>query len=206
MAEPKASISKQEINQSLVDVYNGVKDHFNGHRTSTELYFLELIRKVHPEYFVVCTTRVRDDLRGFAAAGHANIRRNDEDDIGDMTRSYRGPSARIDPNPGSLVNKERFAHLRYEWNNHEFLVYTVEYVEPNLRLFNWTSFCHLATLALQKRVIIRRLTNCSWQLVRGVTTFTMRYTSLIIPCGEKTRKFGRPSKGHHGMKLFLSLP
>jgi len=48
MAEPKASISKQEINQSLVDVYNGVKDHFNGHRTSTELYFLELIRKVHP--------------------------------------------------------------------------------------------------------------------------------------------------------------
>lgn len=131
MAEMELFTSQEAAKQSLVDVYGGVKDHFDGHRSSTELYVLELLRKIHPEFYIVCTTRSQElDLHSFAAAGHAKISRDDNEDVNDMTRCYMGPSSRMDPGPGRLINKCRFARFRCEWNCFEFLTYAVEYLEP----------------------------------------------------------------------------
>jgi len=65
-------MSNTEAVVTLNQVYRGFKDHLSGHRTSTELTLLELLRRTHPEFHVTCTTAgSKFDLLGFAKAGHA---------------------------------------------------------------------------------------------------------------------------------------
>ena len=134
MTDTKLFTSEEQATQSLARVFGGLQDHFDGHRTSTELYFLELLRGVHPNFYVVCTTRDGEqDLHSFAAAGHAEIFRDNMEDVNETVRGYLRPSTRMDPSPGRLFNRHHFARFQYKWNNLDFLIYVVEYMDPNRR-------------------------------------------------------------------------
>lgn len=63
MSDPEAVVT-------LNEVYADIKDHFNGHRVSTELSVIEILRRTHPEFHITCTAN-SFDLFGYAKAGHA---------------------------------------------------------------------------------------------------------------------------------------
>lgn len=66
-------------------VFQGFKDHFSGHRASSELTMLEVLRKVYPELNIVCAVPLDCDLFGYARAGQASTIR-DSDKFFDATR------------------------------------------------------------------------------------------------------------------------
>ena len=82
MSEPEAVVT-------LNEVFDGFKNHFNGHSISTELTFSELLRKTHPAFHVTCTSPARFDLMGYAAAGHAKIKLDCDESTLDATRTYK---------------------------------------------------------------------------------------------------------------------
>jgi transitional endoplasmic reticulum ATPase len=110
------------------EVFQGFKDHFNGHRKSTELTVLELIRKAYPDFNVTCALASKCDFFGYAKAGHATTTR-DVDELYDATRSWKSPGPRLEGKPGGLRDHVRFGRHKYEWHDYEYLLYEVEYSE-----------------------------------------------------------------------------
>jgi hypothetical protein len=90
MGEPGASIiSEPEAIVTLNEVFDGFKGHLDGHRISTELTMLELLRKTHPDFHVTCTSPSRFDLLGYAAAGLAKVKLDCDESTMDATRTYK---------------------------------------------------------------------------------------------------------------------
>jgi AAA+ superfamily predicted ATPase len=115
---------------ALSQVFEGFKEHSNGHRTSTELTVLEILRKSYPEFSVTITSPATCDLLGYAAAGLATAKLQSGEGY-DATRSYIAPRPRIENKTGGLEDCVRFARWLYAWQKSEFLIYEVEYREPN---------------------------------------------------------------------------
>lgn len=82
-------------------VFEGFKEHFNGHRHSTELTLLEVLRKSHPEFWVTVTNPGQCDFLGYAAAGLATATM-DSGEAFDATREYRAPRPRLENKTGVL--------------------------------------------------------------------------------------------------------
>jgi transitional endoplasmic reticulum ATPase len=68
-----------------LEVFQGFKNHSRGNRTSTELTMLELLRKVYPDFSIVCIIPSNCDLPGYARARHASTTR-ESDEFFDATR------------------------------------------------------------------------------------------------------------------------
>jgi transitional endoplasmic reticulum ATPase len=107
-------------------VFEGFKEHCDGHRVSTELTMIELLRHSHPEFNITCSTPAKCDLFGYAKAGHATYYM-DSDAAFDLTRSYKAPGPRLEGKPGILKDHVRFGRWKYVWKGYEFLLYEVEY-------------------------------------------------------------------------------
>ena len=114
---------------TLNQVFEGFKEHFDGHRTSTELTLLEILRKSHPEFSITVTQLAACDLMGYASAGLATAKMESSKAF-DVTRSYVSPRPRLENKTGVLKDHVRFGRWVYTWKDHEFLVYEVEYQEP----------------------------------------------------------------------------
>lgn len=144
MSEPEAVVT-------LNEAFQGFKDHLNGHRTSTELTFLEVLRQTHPEFHVTCASPLRFDPLGYATAGNAVAKLDSDESTMDSTRVYRGKprtaqvqldigAAMMGLDPfgtttasreaaaaGELHNHTRFGRWRYQWEGCEYLLYEIEY-------------------------------------------------------------------------------
>ena len=92
-------------------VFQGFKDHFNDHRTSTELTMLEVLRKSYPDFTIACSLPTNCDLFEYAKAGHANIMR-DPEDILDATRIWKAPSRNLQRKQGTLSDEVRFGRYK----------------------------------------------------------------------------------------------
>ena len=136
MGESDSLIMPNSARQSLV--FEGFKEHSSGHRVSTQLFVLELLRKTHPDYHVTCTSPSKCDLLGYAKAGHATVTLDESDEFYDATRVYFSGGPRLDNTPGFLHDQVRFGRVQYVWEGKEFCVYEVEYKDSHgrpVRLF-----------------------------------------------------------------------
>jgi hypothetical protein len=91
-------LSEPEAVVTLNEAFAGFKDHFDGHRTSTDLKMIENLRNTHPDFYVTCTNSKKMDLFGYAAAGHAAVKLDCDESTMDATRSYH-VSSRDDTSP-----------------------------------------------------------------------------------------------------------
>src|SRR4051794_27315107 len=57
--------------------------------SQTELTMLEMLRGIHPEFHVTCTSPSKFDLFGYAAAGHATVKLDCDEATMDATRTYK---------------------------------------------------------------------------------------------------------------------
>ncbi|KAG0043056.1 hypothetical protein BGZ83_011887 [Gryganskiella cystojenkinii] len=119
--------AKKPTEGSPAQAFESFKNHFSGHKASTELHMLESIRGCHPEYQVTCVSESKFDLRGYAKAGHATLTNEDGHEHFDATRSYWSPGSRLEKTPGFLYDSVRFGRWRYSWKSSEYLVYEVRY-------------------------------------------------------------------------------
>jgi AAA+ superfamily predicted ATPase len=113
---------------SLSQVFESFKEHFNGHRTSTELSLREILRKSHPEFSVTITQPATCDLMGYASAGLATAKMESGETF-HTTRSYVAPRPRLENKTGVLKDHVCFGRWVYNWKDSEFLFYEVEYQE-----------------------------------------------------------------------------
>ena len=111
-------------------VYEGYKLHNDGHRVSTETTLLELIRSTHPDQHVILTSPRKCDLMGYAAAGFADITKNN-DELYDASRHYQAPGPRVERQNAVLRDHVMFAQWQYAWKSHTFLLYETEYTNPH---------------------------------------------------------------------------
>ncbi|GJJ75468.1 hypothetical protein EMPS_07826 [Entomortierella parvispora] len=123
--------AKTPAEGTLAQAFVSFKDHFNGHKVSTEVRMLESIRGCHPEYQVTRVSESKFDLRGYARAGHATITKEEGHEHFDATRSYSSPGSRLEKTPGFLYDTVRFGRWKYSWKSFEYLVYEVLYQDPH---------------------------------------------------------------------------
>lgn len=88
------TLSEPEAIVTLNEAFAGFKDHFDGHRVSTELKMHELLKSIHPEFHITLTTARKMDFFGYAAAGHADATLDSDEDTMDFTRDYQIGSQR----------------------------------------------------------------------------------------------------------------
>jgi transitional endoplasmic reticulum ATPase len=101
---------------SLSQVFESFKEHFNGHRTSTELSLREILRKSHPEFSVTITQPATCDLMGYASAGLATAKMESGETF-HTTRSYVAPRPRLENKTGVLKDHVCFGRWVYNWKD-----------------------------------------------------------------------------------------
>ena len=106
-------------------VYGDFERHSNAARTSTELIISSSLRTRYPDHTLTITLQYDCNLLAFASAGQAEAILDPSNDEALLYRSYIPPARRLDGAVGYLVNRVQFAKYHYRWQNHDFVVYTV---------------------------------------------------------------------------------
>ena len=118
-------------------VYSTFKSHFDGHSTSTRLVLLEALRRRYPEHHVTCIEKDTADFPGFAKSGKATLATEPEDgqsyEMCEAVRTYKGPRRRLDHKQGHLADEEKFCRYVFTYNDEDFTLYSVSWVEGAYR-------------------------------------------------------------------------
>ncbi|EOO02299.1 putative proteasome-activating nucleotidase protein [Phaeoacremonium minimum UCRPA7] len=101
-------------------------------RLDLELSALGMLREAYPNHHVTRTLASKCDLLGYAKAGFA-VATPDNLSEYDATRIYKAPGPRLEKKAGEIVNNSKFFRYKYEWQEHQLVVYDVSYVDRYLR-------------------------------------------------------------------------
>jgi hypothetical protein len=107
-------------------------DHSSGKRINTDVVLIEAIRTQYPNLDLIVVPQGRFNLLAYASAGFATATPLEDvvkDPVygpGVKQRMYVTPSRRLDPRPGSMVERVIFGKYMYKWKDQEAIVYIAE--------------------------------------------------------------------------------
>ena len=107
-------------------------DHTSAKKLETESFALDLLRRSFPGHHVTRTSPTTCDLLGFAKAGHATAQI--ASDSLDATRVFRAPASRVDGESGRLEDAVTFGRWDYTYNEAQFIVYELSYIDRFARV------------------------------------------------------------------------
>lgn len=109
------------------------KEHTSAKRLEPDFATHEALFKAYPAHSVIRSSATTSDLLGFAKAGHATATQVFEDGQ-DATRVYRAPASRVDGQTGKVENAVNFGRWHYVWEEVEFIVYEMAYIDQFARV------------------------------------------------------------------------
>lgn len=128
MADAKAfeQFTVLSTSEGKHNVFGDYTEHSSARERSTPVALSASIRAHHPDLSLTITSPYTCDLLGFAASGHAQLELDQSDDLRLLIRGYQPPPTRLDGAEGVLTSKSLFTRYRYQWSNHNFIIYIIE--------------------------------------------------------------------------------
>ena len=148
--------------------FSAVLEHGSGQRVNSEVVLQNALRDLHRPDTVTWIDADDCDILGFAQAGHADARIDDDDDTYTAIRRYKSPARALDEPQGSILDMVLFARWTYKWNGRSVVCYKME----------WTDY------GFREKSLYAIVTDNS-SLVKGRCTYT---EELIKTCGTWTRQ------------------
>lgn len=104
------------------------QEHTSARREEPDYTVQVLLEKAYPDFLVTRTSPSMCDLLGFAEAGHA-VAVPVLGDGRDVARVYRAPPSGVNGQKGKLEDVVNFGLWDYTWNDTDFKVYEVKYMD-----------------------------------------------------------------------------
>ena len=112
-------------------LHNDVLDLTSAKTADHDLQYVDILRKANPDMIVTAIPANNVPLLAFASSGFATYEVDKETDSYASWRGYVGPSRQS--RNGSLAENVTFAKYHYNWNNNDFILYTVDRVQYVLK-------------------------------------------------------------------------
>lgn len=109
--------------------YDVFHKHGSSQRINSEAFINAALRDIHRSDHVTWIKAEDCDILGFAEAGHANARLEDDKDAYTAIRRYKIPARVLDEPQGSVENEILFARYQYEWNGRSMLCYKLKWTD-----------------------------------------------------------------------------
>ena len=117
---------EEEATKSKPSLYDSYTTQASAPQTTTLIPVVNALRKKHPHHALGVTFLWQCNIHAYARAGHAELRKVDDESTGLVLLSYVPPSRRLDGEKGVMDEEVVFGQWELRWKEKEVTVYIVE--------------------------------------------------------------------------------